>query len=121
MSENFNRKNVMEPNIIIIANFPEKKQAIAFAKKIVDDRLAACVNILGTCTSVYSWQGKTESADEIPVLIKTQKQHYSRVERVITTMHPYELPEIITVPITGGLPAYLQWIAGTTLPSDDKK
>jgi len=110
----------MEP-ILIVTNFPEKKQAIAFAKKIVDDRLAACVNILGTCTSVYSWQGKTESADEIPVLIKTQKQHYTKVEQAITAMHPYELPEVIAVPLSGGLPAYLRWIKNTTLPSDDNK
>ena len=110
----------MEP-ILIVTNFPEKKQAIAFAKKVVDDRLAACVNILGICTSVYSWQGKTESADETPVLIKTQKQHYTKVEQVITAMHPYELPEVIAVPLSNGLPAYLQWIAHATLLSDDNK
>ena len=110
----------MEP-ILIVTNFPEKKQAVTFAKKIVDDRLAACVNILSTCTSVYSWQGKTESTEEIPVLIKTQKQHYTNVEKVITAIHPYELPEIIAVSLDGGLPAYLRWIAHTTLPSDDNK
>ena len=108
----------MEP-ILIVSNFPEKKLALTVAKKIVDDRLAACVNVLSTCTSVYSWQGKTESAEEIPVLIKTQKQHYTQVERVITAMHPYELPEIIAVSLDGGLPAYLRWIAHTTRPSDD--
>ncbi|GJL71757.1 MAG: divalent-cation tolerance protein CutA [Nitrosomonas sp.] len=110
----------MEP-ILIVTNFPEKKLALRVAKRIVDDRLAACVNILNTCTSVYSWQGKTESAEEIPVLIKTQKQHYNQVEKVITAMHPYELPEIIAVSLDGGLPAYLRWIAHTTLPSDDNQ
>ncbi len=110
----------MEP-ILIVTNFPENKQAIAFAKEIADDRLAASVNILGACTSVYSWQGKTESADKIPVLIKTHKQHYTKVEQTITAMHPYELPEVITVLLSGGLPAYLRWIYNTTLPSDDNK
>lgn len=110
----------MEP-ILIVTNFPEKKQAIAFAKKIIDDRLAACVTILDTCTSVYSWQGETESAEEIPILIKTQKQHYTKVEQVITALHPYELPEVIAVPIDGGLPAYLRWITNTTLPTNDNK
>lgn len=110
----------MEP-ILIVTNFPEKKLALRVAKRIVDDRLAACVNILNICTSVYSWQGKTESAEEIPVLIKTQKQHYTQVEKVITAMHPYELPEIIAVSLDGGLPAYLRWIAHTTLPSDDNQ
>lgn len=111
---------VMEP-ILIVTSFPEKRLALSFAKKIVDERVAACVNILSTCTSVYSWQGKTESAEEIPVLIKTQKQHYTKVEQVITAMHPYELPEIIAVSLDGGLPAYLRWIEHTTLPSDDNK
>lgn len=110
----------MEP-ILIVTNFPEKKQAMAFANKIIDDRLAACINILDACISVYSWQGKTESAEEIPVLIKTQKQHYAKIEQAIKTMHPYELPEIIIVPITGGLPAYLQWISQTILPLDDNQ
>ena len=55
-----------------------------------------------------------ESAEEIPVLIKTQRQHYERVEQLIKMMHPYELPEVIMVPIMGGLPAYLQWIAAET-------
>ena len=110
----------MEP-ILIVTNFPEKKQAIAFAKKIVDDRLAACINILSAGISVYSWQGQTESDEEIPVLIKTQKQHYTQIQQAITAIHPYELPEIIIVPIIGGLPAYLQWISETILPPDDNK
>lgn len=110
----------MEP-ILIVSNFPEKKLALSVAKKIVDEHLAACVNILPPCTSVYNWQGETASAEEIPVLIKTQKQQYTKVEKVITAMHPYELPEIITVTLVGGLPAYLRWIACATLPSDDNK
>ena len=108
----------MEP-ILIVTNFPEKKQAIAFSKKIVDDRLAACVNILSTCAAVYSWKGKTESSEEIPVLIKTQKQHYTSVEQIILAMHPYELPEVIYVSLDGGLPTYLQWISDATLPFND--
>ncbi len=110
----------MEPTLIV-TNFPEKKQAIAFAKKIIDDRLAACVNILDASISIYSWQGKTESAEEIPVLIKTYDHHYTKIEQAIKTIHPYELPEVIIVPIIGGLPAYLQWISETILPLDDNK
>lgn len=110
----------MEP-ILIVTNFPDKKQAMAFANKIIDDRLAACINILNASISVYSWQGKTESAEEIPVLIKTQQQNYTKIEQAIKSMHPYELPEIIIVPIIGGLPAYLQWISQTILPLDDNQ
>ncbi len=104
--------------ILIISNLPDKKSAITLAEALIDQRLAACVNILGACTSVYRWQGATESAEEIPVLIKTRRQHFERVEQLIKLMHPYELPEVIMVPICGGLPAYLQWISDETSLSD---
>lgn len=104
--------------VLIISNFPDQKTATLLAEALMEQRLAACVNVLSPCVSIYRWQGKIESAGEVPVLIKTRKQHYDRVEQLIKMMHPYELPEVIMVPITGGLPAYLQWIADTTLLSD---
>lgn len=104
--------------VLIISNFPDQKTATLLAEALMEQRLAACVNVLSPCVSIYRWQGKIESAGEVPVLIKTRKQHYDRVEQLIKMMHPYELPEVIMVPITGGLPAYLQWIAATTLLSD---
>lgn len=107
----------MEP-ILIITHFPDKKGAIALAKTLIDQHLVACVNVLGPCTSIYRWQGHVESADEIPVLIKTQRQHYERVEQFIKMMHPYELPEVVMIPIMDGLPAYLQWIDAETQLSD---
>ncbi|MER0214750.1 MAG: divalent-cation tolerance protein CutA [Nitrosomonas sp.] len=104
--------------VLIISNFPDQKTATLLAEALIEQRLAACVNVLSPCVSIYRWQGKIESAGEVPVLIKTRKQHYDRVEQLIKMMHPYELPEVIMVPIAGGLPAYLQWIADTTLLSD---
>lgn len=104
--------------VLIISNFPGHESAEALAKALIDQRLAACVNLLTPCKSFYHWQGNVESADEVPVLIKTQRQHYVRVEQLIKMMHPYELPEVIMVPITGGLPAYLQWVAHETPSSD---
>ncbi len=93
---------------------------MALAQKLVDERLAACVNVLADCTSVYRWQEKIENASEVPVFIKTLAQHYPRVEQAVKAMHPYELPEIIAVPISYGLPAYMQWMAGETLAFPDK-
>ena len=107
----------MEP-VLVITNFPDKNGAIVLANALIKKQLSACVNVLSPCTSVYRWQGKIESTEEIPVLIKTQRQHYERVEHLIKMMHPYELPEVIMVPIIGGLPAYLQWIADETSISD---
>lgn len=107
----------LEP-ILVMINFPDKKGAVALAEALIAQHLAACVNVLSPCTSIYRWQGTVESADEIPVLIKTLRQHYDRVEQLIKMMHPYELPEVIMVPILNGLPAYLQWIANETQPFD---
>lgn len=108
---------MLEP-ILVMTNFPDNKGAVALAEALIDQHLAACVNVLSPCTSIYRWQGKVESADEIPVLIKTLRQHYDRVEQLIKMMHPYELPEVIMVPILNGLPAYLQWIANETQQPD---
>ena len=108
---------MLEP-ILVMTNFPDKKGAVALAEALTAKRLAACVNVLSPCTSIYHWQGKVESADEIPVLIKTLRQHYDQVEQLIKIMHPYELPEVIMVPILNGLPAYLQWIANETQQPD---
>ena len=107
----------MEP-VIIITNLPDKKAAIVLAEALIAQQLAACINILSPCASIYRWQGNIESAEEVPVLIKTQRQQYERVEQLIKMMHPYELPEVIMVPIMGGLPIYLQWIADETPLSD---
>jgi len=104
----------MTTAILVITNFPDNETAAALAQELIDTRLAACVNILSSCTSVYRWQGNTETAEERPVFIKTQQKHYNRVEQIINAMHPYELPEILVVPVTDGLPAYLQWIVDET-------
>lgn len=101
-------------SILVLSNLPDQASAAKLAELLVERGEAACVNILAPCTSIYHWQGKTESAQEIPLLIKTTLAQYAAVEQTIRTHHPYELPEIIHVPITGGLPAYLAWLAQET-------
>lgn len=100
--------------VLVITNLPDRESAIRLAEKLIAERAAACVNVLEPCRSIYHWQGKTESADEIPVLIKTMAARYLEVESLIQANHPYELPEIIQVPISGGLPAYLDWVEKET-------
>lgn len=97
--------------ILVITHFPDKASAMMLAQQLIERRAAACVNLLAESTSVYRWQGETETADEIPVFIKTLAEHYAEVEKIIKTIHPYELPEIIAVPVKTGLPAYLRWVA----------
>jgi periplasmic divalent cation tolerance protein len=100
--------------VIVITNLPNREVAMQLAESLVGARAAACINVLKPCRSIYHWQGKTESTEEIPLLIKTTEARYAEVEHIIRELHPYELPEIILVPITGGLPAYLDWVADET-------
>ena len=96
--------------ILVFSNLPDRDSAEQLAKLLIAQRLAACVSVLSPCTSVYRWQGAVETANEIPVLIKTTRERYPALETAIRTHHPYELPEIIAVPLAAGLPAYLEWI-----------
>jgi periplasmic divalent cation tolerance protein len=100
--------------VLVVTNLPDRESAIRLAESLVGARAAACVNVLAPCLSIYHWQGETESTEETPLLIKTTEAAYAAVERIIRELHPYELPEIIRVPITGGLPQYLQWISSET-------
>jgi periplasmic divalent cation tolerance protein len=101
--------------ILVLTNFPDRASAENMAQHLVAKKLAACVNLLAPCTSIYHWQGKIENTTEIPLLIKTTEQRYPAVEAAIHDMHPYELPEIIYVSVGGGSPAYIQWIQQETL------
>lgn len=103
--------------LLVISNLPDRAQAEALAAHLIEARLAACVNVLAPCTSVYRWQGKIETASEVPVLIKTTQDRYPALEAAIRARHPYELPEIIAFPVTAGLPAYLDWVAIETTES----
>jgi periplasmic divalent cation tolerance protein len=100
--------------ILVLTTVPDATVATTMAQQLVEQGLVACVNILAPCTSMYHWQGKIESTQEVPLLIKTTQSRYIEVEAAICKLHPYELPEIIQVPITAGLPAYLQWITTET-------
>ena len=100
---------------LVITNLPDREKALALAGKLVESRLAACVNVMAECTSVYVWEGKTETTREVPLLIKTLAKHYQKVEAMIRQNHPYELPEIIAVSLSEGLPEYIRWIASGTV------
>lgn len=100
--------------LLVLTICPDETSAGELAKILVDHRLAACVNILPECTSIYRWQGHVETTREVPVLIKTTQKRYQAVEQTIKSQHPYELPEVIAVPLDNGLPAYLRWITNET-------
>jgi periplasmic divalent cation tolerance protein len=104
--------------LLVLTNLPDRVAAEALASELVAARLAACVNVLAPCRSVYRWQGVIETADEVPLLIKTSSERYAALEATIRERHPYSLPEVIALPIIHGLPEYLAWIASTTAADD---
>ena len=101
-------------SLLVITNLPQRESAEKLAALLIERRLAACVNILAPCTSIYRWQGELQRDAEHPLLIKTTQGRYAELEAVIRANHPYELPEIIAVPVVHGLPAYLAWVESET-------
>jgi periplasmic divalent cation tolerance protein len=99
--------------LLVLTNLPDRAAAERIADLVIEKRLAACVNILA-CRSVYRWEGAVQHDDEHPLLIKTTADRYGELEAAIRGAHPYELPEIIAVPIERGLSAYLDWVAAET-------
>ena len=101
---------------IVFCTCPNMGTAEAIAKRLVGESLAACVNIAPGLRSVYLWRGAVETDDELLLIIKTSSSRYPAVEAAILQAHPYELPEIVCVPIVAGLSGYLSWIHDAVAP-----
>lgn len=105
---------MLHPVQLILCTCPDRNTAETIARRLVTDGLAACVNIVPQLTSIYSWQGHVETAEECLLLIKARQDNYPTIEVAIRKQHPYDLPEIIAVPVQQGLPDYLHWISSCT-------
>ena len=105
-----------ESYLLVLSTCPEGAPAQQLAQFLVEEHLAACVNILPGLTSVYAWEGSIETGRESLLLIKTEHQVYPALEARLRERHPYELPEIIAVPIQLGLNDYLHWINQWLIP-----
>ncbi|GGX87196.1 cation tolerance protein CutA [Vogesella sp. EB] len=103
--------------IMVLCNVPDAALAQQIAETLVGEQLAACVNIMAPCRSVYRWQGKLENASEVPLQIKTTAAAYPALQARLLQLHPYEVPEIVALPLAAGLPAYLTWVAAEVLSS----
>lgn len=99
------------PALLCLSTAPDRAVADRIARALVEERLAACVNLLPGITSVYRWQGAVETGEEVLMLAKTTKEQLDALTARIAELHPYEVPEVVAVGIGGGLPAYLEWIA----------
>ena len=100
--------------LLVFTNCPDIASAETIALALIKAGLAACVSIQAPCRSVYEWQGTLESTEEIPLLIKTSAERYLELQDSLKALHPYSVPELIAVPITQGLPAYLDWLKTET-------
>lgn len=98
---------------LVLTTCPHRRAAQRLARALVEERLAACVNIMPVAQSVYRWRGRIESAPEFLLVIKSLKRVYARLEKRLRALHPYELPEVIAVPITNGSRPYLAWLANS--------
>lgn len=99
--------------VVVYCTVPDTATGERLAGHLVEYRLAACVTLIPAVTSVYRWQGQVEKAGECLLMIKARSADYVRLEGAIRSQHPYELPEIITVPVSGGLAEYLDWVRTT--------
>ncbi len=101
--------------IVIFVTCPNPKEANKIASALVNEKLAACVNIISNLNSVFRWQGKIDRSQELLLMIKTKKKLFAKVERLVKKHHSYDTAEIIALPIVGGSKRYLKWIKESTI------
>lgn len=104
----------MQQGLLVLTNLPGEAAAKALAHQLVEQQLAACVNCLAGVQSIFRWQGAIEQANEVILLIKTTQARYAELEAAIKAAHPYQVPEIIALPIIGGWQPFLDWIEHET-------
>ena len=100
--------------MLILTTMPDDDRADTVARTLVEERLAACVNVHGPMQSTYRWKGRVEREAERQLVIKTTRERVAPLERRLRALHPYELPEFLVVAADGGADAYLEWVAAET-------
>jgi periplasmic divalent cation tolerance protein len=100
----------MSEPLMCYCTCPDAAVARRIAEMLVEEGVAACVNLVPGLVSIYRWQGAVEAADEVLLLAKTDRAHYPALEAAIRREHPYELPEVVAVCIAAGSPQYLEWL-----------
>jgi periplasmic divalent cation tolerance protein len=95
---------------VVLVTAPSPDVGAALGRALVDERLAACVNVIPGLTSIYRWQGQREEASECLLVIKTDETRYAELERRVLELHPYTIPEVLALPVERGAPAYVEWL-----------
>jgi periplasmic divalent cation tolerance protein len=102
--------------VVILTTLPADADGLAFGRALVDERLAACVNLLAPMESVYRWEGRVEKESERQLVIKTSRDRVIALWDRVRELHPYEIPEFLVLPIVDGNEAYLRWVGESTKP-----
>lgn len=110
MQQSKQQSNAKNEACVVLCTAPDNTTAQKLAEYVVNKQLAACVNILPQVKSVYRWQGAVQNDSELLLVIKTSTAGYSKLEQALQAQHPYDVPEIIVLPMSNGLPAYLNWL-----------
>jgi periplasmic divalent cation tolerance protein len=101
--------------IVVLVTAPSEEQAMDLGRRLVDERLAACVTVVPSVTSIFTWQGKREEAAESLLMIKTRRDAYQTLQQRVLGLHSYSVPEVLAVSVDAGAPAYLQWVHDSVL------
>ena len=105
--------------VIVLTTAPDAERADSWARTLVEERLAACVNVHGPMTSFYRWKGAVERDEERQVVIKTTRDHVPALQLRLAELHPYELPEFLVLSVDGGSDVYLDWVGRSVRPQAD--
>jgi periplasmic divalent cation tolerance protein len=97
--------------LVVLIAAANREEATRLAEMLVGAQLAACVQILPEMESIYRWQGKIERAEEVLLIAKTARAKFAKLEREVRSLHSYETPEIVAIPVCEGSPSYLEWLA----------
>ena len=100
--------------VVVYATFPSREAALICGQRMVEDKLAGCINVLPAMTSIYAWHGKTETAEEAVLIAKLAAEGAGAAVAFITANHPYDMPAVLVLPVVGGSAAYLAWLRSGT-------
>jgi Uncharacterized protein involved in tolerance to divalent cations len=113
MAENFLSQSVggdPEEVLVVVSNAPDMLLAKRIAHHLIEEHLAACVNVGASGVSMYMWEGNLEGGEEVALTMKTTRRRLSRLIARLHELHPYEVPEVLVLPVLGGSPAYMEWV-----------
>ena len=99
---------------VVLTTLNSREDAQTLVRRLVKDRVVACGTIFENALSIYEWQGKLEETQEAVVLLKIRQENWEQLQSVVCKLHPYDVPELLAIPVAGGLPAYLVWLAEQT-------